>query len=192
MSCCMSKVVNNVCMCVCVPQCLVWDHDSRGKHDFIGEFYATFREMQKISSGNKVSEWRGGEERRKGERQLCNNFILSQCASDFSLLKSSAHGRKKQCQAALICSKCHKLLLLFSVFHLLLFKVSWDCMNPKYKQKKRNYKNSGVVILTDLKVGNSCRNMLQKRQHPRENQSVFHSLSLQSGIDTATVFVTVS
>uniref|UniRef100_A0A3B3CWR3 Copine VII n=1 Tax=Oryzias melastigma TaxID=30732 RepID=A0A3B3CWR3_ORYME len=37
-------------------KCLVWDYDSRGKHDFIGEFYATFREMQKISSGNKVSE----------------------------------------------------------------------------------------------------------------------------------------
>lgn len=27
-------------------------------------------------------------------------------------------------------------------------------MNPKYKLKKRNYKNSGVVILLDLKV--SC------------------------------------
>lgn len=148
--------VSLISLCSCDEdrklKCLVWDHDSRGKHDFIGEFYATFREMQKISSGNKVSEWRGGEERRKGERQLCNNFILSQCASDFSLLKSSAHGRKKQCQVALICSKCHKLLLLFSVFHLLLFKVSWDCMNPKYKQKKRNYKNSGVVILTDLKL----------------------------------------
>uniref|UniRef100_A0A8C7Y8V4 Copine VII n=1 Tax=Oryzias sinensis TaxID=183150 RepID=A0A8C7Y8V4_9TELE len=64
-------------------KCLVWDYDSRGKHDFIGEFYATFREMQKISSGNKVT---------------------------------------------------------------------WDCVNPKYKQKKRNYKNSGVVILNDLKV----------------------------------------
>uniref|UniRef100_A0A8C7YB90 Copine VII n=1 Tax=Oryzias sinensis TaxID=183150 RepID=A0A8C7YB90_9TELE len=64
-------------------KCLVWDYDSRGKHDFIGEFYATFREMQKISSGNKVT---------------------------------------------------------------------WDCVNPKYKQKKRNYKNSGVVILNDLKL----------------------------------------
>uniref|UniRef100_A0A3B5PTW2 Copine 7 n=1 Tax=Xiphophorus maculatus TaxID=8083 RepID=A0A3B5PTW2_XIPMA len=31
-------------------------------------------------------------------------------------------------------------------------KVSWDCLNPKYKQKKRNYKNSGVVILSDLKL----------------------------------------
>lgn len=34
-----------------------------------------------------------------------------------------------------------------------LFQVTWDCVNPKYKQKKRNYKNSGVVILSELKVG---------------------------------------
>lgn len=79
--------VSLISLCSCDEErklkCLVWDHDSRGKHDFIGEFYATFREMQKISGGNKVS---------------------------------------------------------------------WDCVNPKYKQKKRNYKNSGVVILTDLKL----------------------------------------
>ncbi|XP_017259977.1 copine-7 [Kryptolebias marmoratus] len=79
--------VSLMSLCSCNEErklkCLVWDYDSRGKHDFIGEFYATFREMQKISSGNKVS---------------------------------------------------------------------WDCVNPKYKQKKRNYKNSGVVILTDLKL----------------------------------------
>uniref|UniRef100_A0A3P8SWC4 Copine 7 n=1 Tax=Amphiprion percula TaxID=161767 RepID=A0A3P8SWC4_AMPPE len=79
--------VSLISLCSCDEdrklKCLVWDHDSRGKHDFIGEFYATFREMQKISSGNKVL---------------------------------------------------------------------WDCVNPKYKQKKRNYKNSGVVILTDLKL----------------------------------------
>lgn len=55
---CMAKPTerNSKQWCLCVPQCLVWDYDSRGKHDFIGEFYATFREMQKISSGNKVSE----------------------------------------------------------------------------------------------------------------------------------------
>ncbi|XP_029315771.1 copine-7 isoform X2 [Cottoperca gobio] len=79
--------VSLISLCSCDDErkikCLVWDYDSRGKHDFIGEFYATFREMQKISSGNKVS---------------------------------------------------------------------WDCVNPKYKLKKRNYKNSGVVILTDLKL----------------------------------------
>lgn len=68
--------------CLCVPQCLVWDYDSRGKHDFIGEFYATFREMQKISSGNKVSEQRGVAERR---RDSC--FILFQYSSHLTLLK---------------------------------------------------------------------------------------------------------
>lgn len=35
---------------------------------------------------------------------------------------------------------------------LSLCQAQWDCVNAKYKQKKRNYKNSGVVILTDLKV----------------------------------------
>uniref|UniRef100_A0AAQ6IF98 Copine VII n=1 Tax=Anabas testudineus TaxID=64144 RepID=A0AAQ6IF98_ANATE len=79
--------VSLISLCSCDEdrklKCLVWDYDSRGKHDFIGEFFATFREMQKISSGNKVT---------------------------------------------------------------------WDCVNPKYKQKKRNYKNSGVVILNDLKL----------------------------------------
>nr|XP_020465472.1 copine-7 [Monopterus albus] len=79
--------VSLISLCSCDEdrklKCLVWDYDSRGKHDFIGEFYATFREMQKISSGNQVM---------------------------------------------------------------------WDCVNPKYKQKKRNYKNSGVVILSDLKL----------------------------------------
>lgn len=92
-----------------VPQCLVWDYDSRGKHDFIGEFYTSFREMQKISSGNKVSGQRGGW--------------------SFTFIETIQNS-------------------LFFVF----LKVMWDCLNPKYKQKKRNYKNSGVVILSDLKV----------------------------------------
>lgn len=37
------------------PQCLVWDHDSRGKHDFIGEFSTTFEEMQKAFREHQVS-----------------------------------------------------------------------------------------------------------------------------------------
>uniref|UniRef100_A0A8C1RQE2 C2 domain-containing protein n=1 Tax=Cyprinus carpio TaxID=7962 RepID=A0A8C1RQE2_CYPCA len=74
--------VSLISLCSCDDErklkCLVWDYDSRGKHDFIGEFYTNFKEMQKISSGNKVT---------------------------------------------------------------------WDCINPKYKLKKKNYKNSGLVIL---------------------------------------------
>ncbi|XP_044238243.2 copine-7 isoform X3 [Ursus arctos] len=30
-------------------------------------------------------------------------------------------------------------------------QAQWECVNAKYKQKKRHYKNSGVVILADLK-----------------------------------------
>uniref|UniRef100_A0A8C9JA21 Copine 7 n=1 Tax=Panthera tigris altaica TaxID=74533 RepID=A0A8C9JA21_PANTA len=79
--------LNNLCSCEETRplKCLVWDHDSRGKHDFIGEFSTTFEEMQKAF----------------GEDQ-----------------------------------------------------AQWDCVNAKYRQRKRNYKNSGVVILADLKV--SC------------------------------------
>uniref|UniRef100_A0A8C5B107 Copine VII n=1 Tax=Gadus morhua TaxID=8049 RepID=A0A8C5B107_GADMO len=42
--------------------------------------------------------------------------------------------------------------LFFFLLSMSILKVSWDCVNPKYKQKKRNYKNSGVVILSDLKL----------------------------------------
>ncbi|KAM5295625.1 copine-7 isoform 2-T2 [Glossophaga mutica] len=61
---------------------LVWDHDARGKHDFIGEFTTTFAEMQRA--------FRGGQ-------------------------------------------------------------AQWECVNAKYKRRKRHYKNSGVVILAELK-----------------------------------------
>nr|XP_023413753.1 copine-7 [Loxodonta africana] len=75
--------LNSLCSCEETRplKCLVWDYDSRGKHDFIGEFSTTFQEMQKASG-----------------------------------------------------------------------RAQWDCVNAKYKQKRRNYKNSGVVILSHLKV----------------------------------------
>ncbi|XP_029359756.1 copine-4 isoform X1 [Echeneis naucrates] len=64
-------------------QCTVWDWDSNGKHDYIGEFEATFKEM-----------------------------------------KGAIDGRQ----------------------------VQWPCINPKYKVKKKNYKNSGIVILNQCKI----------------------------------------
>ena len=35
-------------------QCTVWDWDSNGKHDFIGEFEATFKEMRGAMDGRQV------------------------------------------------------------------------------------------------------------------------------------------
>lgn len=42
-------------------QCVVFDYDSRGKHDFIGEFFTTFEEMQKATGGNKVGAQGGSQ-----------------------------------------------------------------------------------------------------------------------------------
>lgn len=39
---------------------------------------------------------------------------------------------------------------------LSLFQVQWPCINPKYKVKKKNYKNSGIVILNQCKVTDVC------------------------------------
>ncbi|KAF3692466.1 Copine-4 [Channa argus] len=64
-------------------QCTVWDWDSNGKHDYIGEFEATFKEMRGAIDGRQVQ---------------------------------------------------------------------WPCINPKYKVKKKNYRNSGIVILNQCKV----------------------------------------
>uniref|UniRef100_A0A8C5WCN6 Copine 4 n=1 Tax=Leptobrachium leishanense TaxID=445787 RepID=A0A8C5WCN6_9ANUR len=64
-------------------KCIVWDWDSNGKHDFIGEFSTTFKEMRGAMDGRQVQ---------------------------------------------------------------------WECINPKYKVKKKNYKNSGIVILNLCKV----------------------------------------
>lgn len=53
----------NVCMRVslCWLQCTVWDWDSNGKHDFIGEFQTTFKEVRAEQEGKQVStrkhEW---------------------------------------------------------------------------------------------------------------------------------------
>lgn len=43
-----------LCVCVCVLQCTVWDWDSNGKHDFIGEFQTTFKEVRTEQDGKQV------------------------------------------------------------------------------------------------------------------------------------------
>ncbi|XP_064802695.1 copine-4 isoform X1 [Oncorhynchus masou masou] len=64
-------------------KCTVWDWDSNGKHDYIGEYHATFKEMRGAMDGRQVQ---------------------------------------------------------------------WECINPKYQIKKKNYKNSGIVILNQCKI----------------------------------------
>ncbi|XP_058878701.1 copine-4-like isoform X2 [Acipenser ruthenus] len=64
-------------------KCIVWDWDSNGKHDFIGEYHSTFKEMLGAMDGRQVQ---------------------------------------------------------------------WECINQKYKVKKKNYKNSGIVILNQCKI----------------------------------------
>ncbi|XP_014829384.1 PREDICTED: copine-4-like [Poecilia mexicana] len=45
------------------------------------------------------------------------------------------------------------LTLLFPVScFLFVFQVQWPCINPKYRTKKKNYKNSGIVILNQCKI----------------------------------------
>ncbi|KAK6467806.1 copine-6-like [Huso huso] len=77
--------LNSLCSCDFdkTLKLLVYDYDSSGKHDFIGEIYTTFNDMHSASTGAEVR---------------------------------------------------------------------WECINPKYKAKKRNYKNSGTLILTQCNV----------------------------------------
>ncbi|XP_051729435.1 copine-4 isoform X3 [Ctenopharyngodon idella] len=78
-------------------KCTVWDWDSNGKHDFIGEFQTTFKEMKSAMDGK---------------------LALSQEKLQTDLGQ----------------------------------KIQWECINPKYQVKKKNYRNSGMVILTLCKI----------------------------------------
>lgn len=53
-----------------------------------------------------------------------------------------------------ICSSAwgHDLIGQTIMLWLFLLQVQWECINPKYKAKKKNYKNSGIVILNQCKV----------------------------------------
>lgn len=50
-----------------------------------------------------------------------------------------------------------KYIYIFKIFCFLIivfffFQVRWDCINPKKQQKKKNYKNSGVIVLDSIRV----------------------------------------
>ncbi|XP_053120078.1 copine-6 isoform X2 [Hemicordylus capensis] len=64
-------------------RCIIYDHDSSGKHDYIGEFSTTFQEMLQAASGEEVK---------------------------------------------------------------------WECINHKYQEKKKHYKNSGYIVLSQCKM----------------------------------------
>lgn len=34
--------------------------------------------------------------------------------------------------------------------------MQWDCINPKYRDKKKNYKSSGTVVLAQCTVSPSA------------------------------------
>uniref|UniRef100_A0A3P9CMM3 Copine 4 n=1 Tax=Maylandia zebra TaxID=106582 RepID=A0A3P9CMM3_9CICH len=86
-------------------QCTVWDWDSNGKHDYIGEFEATFKEMRGAIDGRQVQ---------------------------------------------------------------------WPCINPKYKVKKKNYKNSGIVILNQCKVTDVAIDFTASNGDPRNSCSLHY------------------
>ncbi|XP_075772100.1 copine-6-like, partial [Pelodiscus sinensis] len=73
-------------LCSCDPdktiRCVVYDYNTSGKHDYIGEFTTTFREMQEVSSGKEVVyECINPKYQEKKKKHYTNSgtVVLSQC-----------------------------------------------------------------------------------------------------------------
>ncbi|XP_056376628.1 copine-4 isoform X1 [Hyla sarda] len=103
-------------------KCIVWDWDSNGKHDFIGEFSSTFKEMRGAMEGRQGLLTSITSTQYTGKRPEESCHTTTKCSP--SLTKDCAHSGE----------------------------VQWECINPKYKMKKKNYKNSGIVILNLCKI----------------------------------------
>lgn len=129
------------------PQCLIWDHDSRGKHDFIGEFATTFAEMQKAFREDQV---RGRSSHRCGWAGPCvgpsRSCLWVEPREDCDLVSDTCSCPRPGWGFLASWSPG------WGSVPVPVPQAQWDCVNAKYKQKKRNYKNSGVVMLADLKV----------------------------------------
>lgn len=44
--------------------------------------------------------------------------------------------------------------------------MQWDCINPKYRDKKKNYKSSGTVVLAQCTVNPSAPLTSDPQIHP--------------------------
>lgn len=92
--------VYTVCLCVslCVFQCTVWDWDSNGKHDFIGEFQTTFKEVRAEQEGKQVS------------KQAQKTCVHAQVCTNARHIRSLSHNYLDE-QLDLCHGKCFKIVL---------------------------------------------------------------------------------
>ncbi|KAI4883292.1 hypothetical protein NFI96_021022 [Prochilodus magdalenae] len=114
-------------------KCTVWDWDSNGKHDFIGEFSTTFKEMKAAMEGKQLeysytADFAGGR------------LIVHPIASYTFAIKFPPIAQRQAVRR----NGDFKSLPGVS--------IQWECINPKYQVKKKNYRNSGVVMLTQCKI----------------------------------------
>ena len=59
---------------------------------------------------------------------------------------------------------------------ILHFQVEFECINPKKQKKKKNYKNSGIIIMKSCKVKSKER----RKTNPSEQTHLNRLSSLQN------------